>query len=149
MIELEKIDASTAEHHCNLDTHQIIEISLVLRSAYIISRDQDKFVFYVNNYIDWDQFNQLYNPDWMDKGIKNADTVACKLGPALTKAINHKLEIASKERQKKEEIVERQKIKAMAAKRQKARGGISLSSKEKKSYKNDTGDKIDPDQANN
>ena len=46
-------------------------------------------------------------------------------------------------------MVERQKTKAMAIRRQKARGGISLSSKKKKNYKSDTGDKTDPDQAGN
>ena len=44
--------ALTAENPCNLDVHWIIEISSVLRSAHMIPRDQDKFVFYVNNYID-------------------------------------------------------------------------------------------------
>lgn len=39
----------------NFDTYQIIEISSVLYIAYVISRDQDKFVFsYINNYINWD-----------------------------------------------------------------------------------------------
>ena len=63
MIKLEKMRASTAENLCNLGAYRIIEISSVLRSAHVVSRDQDKFVFYVNNYINWDQFNQLYDPD--------------------------------------------------------------------------------------
>ena len=29
----------------------------------MVPRDQNKFVFYINNYIDWDQFNQLYDSD--------------------------------------------------------------------------------------
>ena len=41
----------------------MIEILLVLYNAYLIPKNQNKFVFYVNNYIDWDQFNKLYNPD--------------------------------------------------------------------------------------
>ena len=60
MIELENMRALTTKNLHNLGTHWIIEISLVLRSAHVVPRDQDKFVFYVNNYIDWDQFNQLY-----------------------------------------------------------------------------------------
>ena len=40
--------------------------------------------------INWDQFNQLYDLDWMKKGIRNADIVVRKLGPALTKATNHR-----------------------------------------------------------
>ncbi len=63
MIELEKMRALIVENPCNLGAHRIIEIWLVLRSAYMVPRDQDKVVFYINNYIDWDQFNKLYDLD--------------------------------------------------------------------------------------
>ena len=53
----------TRENPWNLGAYRIIKISLILYSAYTVPRDQDKFVFYVNNYIDWDQFNQLYDLD--------------------------------------------------------------------------------------
>lgn len=46
-------------------------------------------------------------------------------------------------------MVEKQRIKAMAAKLQRAREGVSLSSKEKKNYESDTKDEIDLNQANN
>ena len=145
MIELEKMHALTAENPRNLNAHRIIEISSVLRSAHMVPRDQDKFVFYVNNYIDWDEFNQLYDLDWMEKGIRNADVLGHKLGPASTRAINNGLEVARKERQKKEEIKDRRKAEAMAVKRRRARGGMSSSSKEKD--ESDTGNNTNPDQA--
>ena len=63
MIELKKMHVLITENLHYLGAHQIIEISLVLYNAYLVPRDQDKFVFYINNYIDWDQFNQLYDPD--------------------------------------------------------------------------------------
>ena len=52
IIELEKMCTLTAENPYNFDTHQIIEISLVLCSANMVSKDQNKFVLYNNNYID-------------------------------------------------------------------------------------------------
>ena len=52
MIELEKMRALTAEKPRNLVAHQIIEISLVLCSAHVVFRDQEKFLFYINNYFD-------------------------------------------------------------------------------------------------
>ena len=52
MVELEKICALTAKNPHNRGIFQIIEISLILHNAYVILRDQDKFVFYDNNYID-------------------------------------------------------------------------------------------------
>lgn len=96
---------STMENPSNLSVYQIIEIFSTLYSTYLVFRDQDKFVFYSNNYINWDQFSQLYDLDWMEKSIRNADAVARKLGPALTRVINYSLEVARKERQKREEIM--------------------------------------------
>ncbi len=45
-------------------------------------------------------------------------------------------------------MVERRKTKAMAAKRRRARGGISSSNEEEKNYESDTRDETDSDQAN-
>ena len=146
MIELEKMRALNAENPRNLGAHRIIEISSVLRSTHIVSGDQDKFVFYINNHIDWDQFNQLYDPDWMEKDIKNADAVARKLGPASTRTINNRFEAVREKRRKKEEMMERRKAEAMAAKQRRARKQISFSSKEED--KSDTGDDTDLDQVN-
>ena len=145
MVELEKMRALTAENPCNLSTHWIIEISSILCSTHIVSRDQNKFVFYVNNYIDWDQFNQLYNLDWMAKGIRNAKVVIRKLVLALIKATNHRLEDAKEERCKREEMVKRWKTEAIAAKRCRDGGGISLSSREKRNHKSNTRDNTDLD----
>ena len=148
MVELDKWHASTAENPRNLGAHCIIEVSLVLRSAHVVLRDQDMMVFYVKNYIDWDQFNQLYDADWFNKGIRNADAVTRKLGPASIKATNLRLKVAKKEVQKKHEIVKRRKAEATAAKRQRDRGGISLSNEDDDNYYNDTDD-TDPDQEEN
>ncbi len=63
MIKLEKICALITENPRNLGTHRIIEISSVLHSVHVLSRDQDKVVFYIHYYIDWDFFNQLYDLD--------------------------------------------------------------------------------------
>ncbi len=43
--------------------------------------------------------------------------------------------------------MERRKTEAMAVKCQRARGGISSSSEEEENYESDTGDEMDPDQA--
>lgn len=52
IIELVKLRILITKKFCNLGVYQIIEILLVFRSAHIIPKNQDKFVFYVNNYID-------------------------------------------------------------------------------------------------
>ncbi len=60
MVELEKMRTSTAEHLRNLGAHYIVEISSILCSTHVVPRDQERIVFYINNYIDWNQFNKLY-----------------------------------------------------------------------------------------
>ena len=52
MVKLDKWHASTAETPRNLGFCCIIEVSLVICSAHIVPRDQERMVFYVNNYID-------------------------------------------------------------------------------------------------
>ncbi len=96
IVELEKMRTSMAKHPRNLGAHCIAEISLILRSVHVVPRDQERIVFYVNNYIDWNQFNQLYAPDWREKGVRNADTIAQKLIPASIKTTDLKREEARK-----------------------------------------------------
>ena len=43
----------------------------------------------------------------MKKGIKKANTVACKLELALTRATNKRLKVSKKKRRKKAEMMER------------------------------------------
>lgn len=67
---------------------------------------------------------------------------------ALTKIPNPKLKVNNKKKRNREEIIEQRKTKDMAAKRQKTRGGIRLSSKKQQNYKSDLKDKTNPDLAN-
>ena len=66
---------------------------------------------------------------------------------ASIRAINYRLKVAREEQQKREEIIERGKTETMAAKRQRARGRISLSNEEEENYKSNTGDETNSDQA--
>lgn len=62
---------------------------------------------------------------------------------ASTKAINQRLVVAKKERQKREKMIEKEKTKAIAGKRWRIRIRISLFSEEKRNYESDIKDKID------
>ena len=68
MVELEKYLILRAEKSLNLGGQRFYKISEVLGSVHIVPRDTKSTTFYLNNYIDWDQFNQLYNPEWQTKG---------------------------------------------------------------------------------
>ena len=52
IVEFEKMCASIAKHARNLGAHHIVKISLILRSTHAAPRDQERIMFYINNYID-------------------------------------------------------------------------------------------------
>lgn len=66
----------------------------------------------------------------------------------MTKAINHKLEFAKKDKGKREKIIEKRKTEGMVAKYWKTKGKISLFSKKEKNYESNIKDKINLDKAN-
>ena len=59
MVKLEKYPISRAKKPLNLGGQQFYKISEVSQSAYIVPKDTKGNTFYLNIYIDWDQFNQL------------------------------------------------------------------------------------------
>lgn len=87
----------------------------------------------------------MWDLDLMEKDKQNINAIVYKLGPALIRITNHRLKNRRKEKQKKEIIVEKRKVKALAAKYCWARRKISLSSAKKRNYKSDTKDNTDPD----
>ena len=52
IIKLESMSVLITKNPNNLSTHPIIEIFLILYSVYIVFKDLNKLIFYVNNYID-------------------------------------------------------------------------------------------------
>lgn len=79
----------------------------------------------------------------MKKGIQNADVVACRLEPALTKVTN----LRKKEARKKQEVVDRQKTETIVEKQWRDRGRNSVFIKDDGYYNSDMYG-TDPDQKN-
>ena len=57
IVKLEKYPISKAENPLNLSSQQFYKISTVLWNAHIVPRNTEGNTFYLNNYINWDQFN--------------------------------------------------------------------------------------------
>lgn len=66
----------------------------------------------------------------MKNGIKNTDIVIYKLLLTLIRVTNYRLEVIRQNRWKREEMIEKWKVKAIVIKWYRTRGEISLSSKE-------------------
>ncbi len=50
-------------------------MSTILQSAHLISTESKKF-FYVNNYIDWNTFNILYEEIFLKKKVQKTNELA-------------------------------------------------------------------------
>lgn len=111
-MKFEKQRTSIIENSLIFGIHYIVEISSVFCNVYVVPWNQKRIIFYVNNYIDQNQFNQLFNSSQLKKDIQNVDTIAHKIEPALKKATNLKLE----EARKKQEVIKKRKIEPIASK---------------------------------
>ena len=79
MIEVEEWPQPTVRTPRTLVGRRFYELTNIIRSAHLIpGRCNGKDMFYVNNYIDFDQFNTLYDPGFEEKGTHAALEVADK-----------------------------------------------------------------------
>ena len=75
MIEVEQWSKNTVKKSRYLECWRFYNMSIILRSAHLISIESKKF-FYVNNYIDWDTFNILYEENFLKKRIWKMNELA-------------------------------------------------------------------------
>ena len=78
MIELEKWPSTTNEQRRQrtLGAYRIYKMTNIHRSAHVVPASLDENgTFLLNNYIDWHQFNELYDDNWMEKGTRTADRI--------------------------------------------------------------------------
>ncbi len=75
MIEVEQWSKNTVKKSRYLECRWFYNMSTILRSAHLISTESKKF-FYVNNYIDWDTFNILYEESFLKKKVRKMNELA-------------------------------------------------------------------------
>lgn len=75
MVKLEKYLIPKAKNLLNLGGQQFLKISKVLKFAYIVSKNTKDNIFHLNNYINCDQFNQLYNSELQIEKTKSANLI--------------------------------------------------------------------------
>ena len=75
MVEVEDWPQVRTQNPRNIGHRCFLNMSRLLQSAHIIPTDNTG-VYYVNNYIDWDQYNMIFDPDFLTNGICDADRIA-------------------------------------------------------------------------
>ncbi len=101
MVELEKYQISRAKNPLNLGVQRFYKISEFLQNVHVVPRDIEGNTFYLNNDIDWDQFNQLYDPEWETKKTRSANAIVQKLMPVSRKAMEQRQEAGARVAQMK------------------------------------------------
>jgi hypothetical protein len=71
MIELKNWRGEIARHSRNLRANRIYDISNVIRSVHVISDESGHY--YVNNYVNWNTYNTIYDEDFMKSGITKVE----------------------------------------------------------------------------
>ncbi len=75
MIEVEQWSKNTVKKSRYLECQWFYNMNTILQSAHLISTESKKF-FYVNNYIDWDTFNILYEESFLKKKVQKTNELA-------------------------------------------------------------------------
>jgi hypothetical protein len=80
MVEVQRYQDVAVRRKRNIGTQRFYSLESVLRSARLVPakpraevENGSREVFYVNNYIDWEQYNTLYDADFAETGRRLAD----------------------------------------------------------------------------
>ncbi len=77
MVEVEPWPTTEARHQRFLKGEKIYSIPHINRGANAVPATEPLIQYwFVNNYIDWDRFNTLYDEDFETKGTSDVDKVA-------------------------------------------------------------------------
>ncbi len=80
MVEVESWPITIGKNPRFLIGKRIYSLAHIIRGAHVIPATLPPGQYwFVNNYIDWDQFNMLYDEDVKRKGMRVADKIACQI----------------------------------------------------------------------
>jgi hypothetical protein len=75
MVEVEDWPQMLSQNPRDIGHRCFFDMSTILRSAHVIPTG-NAGVYYINNYVDWDQYNTIFDPDFLANGTRDADRIA-------------------------------------------------------------------------
>ncbi len=79
MVEVESWSITIEKNSRFLIGKRIYSLAYIIRGTHVISATLPSVQYwFVNNYIDWDQFNTLYNKDFKKKATRIVDKIICQ-----------------------------------------------------------------------
>ena len=76
MVEAECWRDLTSLNSRILTNRKLILLPNIIRSMHVVPTERNPIFWYINNYIHWEQFNTLYNPEFLPIGTRVADKIA-------------------------------------------------------------------------
>ena len=77
MVEVEPWPTTEARNQRFLTGEKIYFIPHIIKKAHVVPATAPPIQYwFVNNYIDWDQFNTLYDKNFKTKGMRTTDKIA-------------------------------------------------------------------------
>ncbi len=67
MIKMKNWSINLIRNSQKLETHRFYWLTNVIQSTHVMLMNENMNIYYVNNYIDWDQYNTLYDEDFLKK----------------------------------------------------------------------------------
>ena len=79
MVEVEKARPSEARNPRTLGTRRFYSLANIERSAHLVPATvRGKEIFYINSFIDWDQYNSIYDPEFLTKSYRVAHEISTR-----------------------------------------------------------------------
>jgi hypothetical protein len=75
MVEVKDWPQVHIQNPRNIGHRYFFDMSTILRSAHIIPTGTIG-LYYVNNYVDWDHYNTIFDPEFLANGIRDTDRIA-------------------------------------------------------------------------
>lgn len=79
MIEVERIPSSGAKNPRKIGPRRFYELSAISRNVHLVPAGK-RDIFYINNYVDWDQYNSVYHEKWEKRDKKTVKDIIEKYG---------------------------------------------------------------------
>ncbi|KAF6227509.1 hypothetical protein HO173_012249 [Letharia columbiana] len=76
MVEVERAQPSTARNPRTLGKRRFYSLASIERSAHVVPASvKGKEFYYINSFIDFDQYNSIYDPDFLNKSYRAAKEI--------------------------------------------------------------------------
>ena len=72
MMKVKTWHANDARNSHNIDVWQFYQMFTILHNAHVISIELQNNTYYINNYIDWNTYNIIYDSDFFSQEMRAA-----------------------------------------------------------------------------